>query len=38
MLGKHSGRAGFRNALQELGIRLDDEQMQRGLPAVPGAG
>jgi 2-isopropylmalate synthase len=28
IVGKHSGRAGFRNALQELGIRLDDEQVQ----------
>ena len=27
VLGKHSGRAGFRNTLQELGIRLDDEQV-----------
>ena len=27
VLGKHSGRAGFRNTLQELGIRLDDEQL-----------
>ena len=29
VLGKHSGRAGFRNALHELGIRLDDEQLKR---------
>ena len=29
VLGKHSGRAGFRNALADLGIKLDDEQMQR---------
>ncbi|MGH2561503.1 MAG: 2-isopropylmalate synthase [Thermomicrobiales bacterium] len=28
ILGKHSGRAGFRNALNELGIRLEDEQVQ----------
>jgi 2-isopropylmalate synthase len=28
VVGKHSGRAGFRNALNELGIRLDDEQVQ----------
>lgn len=28
VLGKHSGRAGFRDALKNLGIRLDDEQMQ----------
>jgi 2-isopropylmalate synthase len=27
-LGKHSGRAGFKNALSELGLRLDDEQLQ----------
>jgi 2-isopropylmalate synthase len=27
VLGKHSGRAGFRNTIQELGIRLDDEQL-----------
>jgi 2-isopropylmalate synthase len=27
VLGKHSGRAGFRNTLQELGIRLDDGQL-----------
>ncbi|MBN9015477.1 MAG: 2-isopropylmalate synthase, partial [Rhizobiales bacterium] len=27
-LGKHSGRAGFKNALNELGLRLDDEQLQ----------
>jgi 2-isopropylmalate synthase len=29
VVGKHSGRAGFRNALNELGIRLDDEQLQQ---------
>jgi 2-isopropylmalate synthase len=28
IVGKHSGRAGFKNALQELGIKLDDEHMQ----------
>ncbi len=28
VVGKHSGRAGFKNALQELGIKLDDEQLQ----------
>ena len=28
VVGKHSGRAGFRNALQELGLKLDDEQVQ----------
>jgi 2-isopropylmalate synthase len=28
IVGKHSGRAGFKNALQELGIKLDDEQIQ----------
>src|ERR687898_2061997 len=28
VVGKHSGRAGFRNALTELGFRLDDEQLQ----------
>jgi 2-isopropylmalate synthase len=28
VLGKHSGRAGFRNALDDLGIRLEDEQFQ----------
>jgi 2-isopropylmalate synthase len=28
IVGKHSGRAGFKNALQELGIKLDDEQLQ----------
>src|SRR4051794_7758116 len=28
VLGKHSGRAGFRNALHELGLRLTDEQIQ----------
>jgi 2-isopropylmalate synthase len=27
VLGKHSGRAGFRNTLQEIGIRLDDAQL-----------
>src|ERR687898_1714241 len=27
VLGKHSGRAGFRNALSELGIRLDADQV-----------
>ncbi len=27
VLGKHSGRAGFRNALSELGIKLEDEQL-----------
>jgi len=27
VLGKHSGRAGFRSTLSDLGIRLDDEQM-----------
>lgn len=27
VLGKHSGRAGFRNTLQEVGIRLDEEQL-----------
>jgi len=27
VLGKHSGRAGFRNALAELGIRVPDEQV-----------
>ena len=27
VLGKHSGRAGFRNTLQEIGLRLDDEQV-----------
>jgi 2-isopropylmalate synthase len=29
VVGKHSGRAGFRNALVELGFRLDDEQVQQ---------
>src|ERR671910_1873090 len=29
VLGKHSGRAGFRNVLTELGFRLDDEQLQQ---------
>jgi 2-isopropylmalate synthase len=28
VVGKHSGRAGFRNALNELGLRLTDEQIQ----------
>ena len=28
VLGKHSGRAGFRSALTDLGITLDDAQMQ----------
>jgi 2-isopropylmalate synthase len=28
VVGKHSGRAGFRNALTELGVKLDDEQVQ----------
>lgn len=28
VLGKHSGRAGFRNALTELGIKLPEEQIQ----------
>jgi 2-isopropylmalate synthase len=27
VLGKHSGRAGFRNTLQEVGLRLDDDQI-----------
>ncbi len=27
VLGKHSGRAGFRSTLADMGIRLDDEQM-----------
>jgi 2-isopropylmalate synthase len=27
VLGKHSGRAGFRNTLQEIGIRLDESQL-----------
>ncbi len=27
VLGKHSGRAGFRNTLQEVGLRLDEEQV-----------
>jgi 2-isopropylmalate synthase len=27
VLGKHSGRAGFRNTLHEVGIRLDEEQL-----------
>jgi 2-isopropylmalate synthase len=29
VVGKHSGRAGFRNALMELGFRLDEEQLQQ---------
>ena len=29
VVGKHSGRAGFKNALTELGFRLDDEQIQQ---------
>jgi 2-isopropylmalate synthase len=29
VVGKHSGRAGLRNALVELGYRLDDEQIQQ---------
>lgn len=28
VLGKHSGRAGFRNTMNELGVKLDDEQLQ----------
>ncbi len=28
VLGKHSGRAGFRNSLNDLGIKLDDDEMQ----------
>lgn len=28
VLGKHSGRAGFRNALKELGLVLDEDQVQ----------
>jgi 2-isopropylmalate synthase len=28
VLGKHSGRAGFRSALKDLGIKLADDQMQ----------
>ena len=27
VLGKHSGRAGFRNTLQEIGMRLDEDQL-----------
>ncbi|MDQ3696108.1 MAG: 2-isopropylmalate synthase [Chloroflexota bacterium] len=27
VLGKHSGRAGFRNTLQEAGLRLDEDQL-----------
>lgn len=29
VLGKHSGRAGFRSALKDLGIKLDEEQVQQ---------
>jgi 2-isopropylmalate synthase len=29
VLGKHSGRAGFRNTLQEIGIRLDEDQVNQ---------
>jgi 2-isopropylmalate synthase len=29
IVGKHSGRAGFKNAISELGLRLDDEQLQQ---------
>lgn len=29
VLGKHSGRAGFRSALKDLGIKLDDDGMQK---------
>lgn len=29
VLGKHSGRAGFRSALKDLGIKLDDDAMQK---------
>ncbi|HQY31518.1 MAG TPA: alpha-isopropylmalate synthase regulatory domain-containing protein, partial [Thermomicrobiales bacterium] len=29
IVGKHSGRAGFKNALSELGLKLDDEQIQQ---------
>ena len=28
VLGKHSGRAGFRNALKDLGIKLEENQVQ----------
>ena len=28
VLGKHSGRAGFRNTLNEIGLRLDEAQLQ----------
>ncbi len=28
VLGKHSGRAGFRNGLNDLGLKLTDEEMQ----------
>jgi 2-isopropylmalate synthase len=28
VLGKHSGRAGFRNALKDLGLKLDDDKVQ----------
>ncbi|HEV2073285.1 MAG TPA: alpha-isopropylmalate synthase regulatory domain-containing protein, partial [Thermomicrobiales bacterium] len=28
VLGKHSGRAGFRNALKDLGIKLEEDQVQ----------
>lgn len=28
VLGKHSGRAGFRNALKDLGIKLQEDQVQ----------
>ncbi|MDQ3613284.1 MAG: 2-isopropylmalate synthase, partial [Chloroflexota bacterium] len=28
VLGKHSGRAGFRNALKDLGLRLEEDQVQ----------
>lgn len=28
VLGKHSGRAGFRNGLKELGIKLEEDQIQ----------
>jgi 2-isopropylmalate synthase len=27
VLGKHSGRAGFRNALKDLGLKVDDDQI-----------
>jgi 2-isopropylmalate synthase len=29
VLGKHSGRAGFRSALKDLGIKLDEDEMQK---------